>query len=627
MEYVRGEDLRSLLQRIGRLPADKAAQVARQLASGLAAAHEKEVLHRDLKPANVMLDERGHARIMDFGLAALAGAIEPGEITSGTPAYMAPEQRAGREVTERSDLYGLGLVLYEIFTGRPAFSPGDSSPPPAAPSSLVEGLDPAVDRVILKCLDPDPARRPPSALAVRAAFPGSGLLTLAAARGETLPRELVAEAGDFAALSPAAAWLCLVRVALALAAVVGLAGRTRLTSLVPLPKSPEVLAAEARGILDALGYPAGQRDSTRGFSRDSGYIDHLMAAPRRPDWWRLLARGEPSVIRFWYRESPAYLVPHRTTEFFAGQADPPQSLPGMVSLELDTRGRLRRLDAVPSDGGSSGGPAREPDWSVLFAQARLDPGRFTPVEPRWLPPVFADRRAAWEGRYPGAPEVPIRVEAASFQGRPIAFRIVEPWTGAAADRSGWVRSWDVVSGNWMRVAHIGFHFSLLLGLGLLARRNLRSGRGDRRFAFRLVSALFVLVMAQWVLAAHHVPERSEFELFFGGLYRAFFAFGLGWLFYIVLEPYARRLWPRALISWVRLLDGRLLDPQLGRDVLVGCLVSRPARAARRPRPAAPTVRGSSSPAGCPRPRPPPGTSGAGRRCSAASPRSSPGSSG
>jgi hypothetical protein len=160
---------------------------------------------------------------------------------------------------------------------------------------------------------------------------------------------------------------------------------------VPLPEPPEVLAAEARGILDALGYPAGQRDSTRGFSRDSGYIDHLMAAPRRPDWWTLLARGEPSVIRFWYRESPAYLVPHRTTEFFAGQADLPQSLPGMVGLELDTRGRLRRLDAVPSDGGSSGGPAREPDWSVLFAQARLDPGRFTPVEPRWLPPVFADR--------------------------------------------------------------------------------------------------------------------------------------------------------------------------------------------------------------------------------------------
>jgi hypothetical protein len=331
MEFVRGEDLRSLLQRIGRLPADKAVQVARQMASGLAAAHEKGVLHRDLKPANVMLDERGQARIMDFGLAAVAGTVEAGEITSGTPAYMAPEQHAGREVSERSDLFSLGLVLYETFTGRRAFPEAGASEPPPPPSSLVEGLDPAVDQILMRCLDADPGRRPPSALAVRAAFPGRDLLSLAAARGETLPRELVAQAGDFAALSPAAAWLCLAGVALALAAVVGLAGRTRLTSLVPLPKSPEVLAAEARGVLDALGYPAGQRDRTRGFSRDSGYIDHLVAGPRRPDWWTLLARGEPSVIRFWYRESPTYLVPHRTTERARRRAVRPPSPTGQLS--------------------------------------------------------------------------------------------------------------------------------------------------------------------------------------------------------------------------------------------------------------------------------------------------------
>jgi serine/threonine-protein kinase len=572
MEYIRGENLRSLLQRIGRLPADKAAQIARQLASGLAAAHEKGVLHRDLKPANVMLDERGHARLMDFGLAAVAGTIEPGEIRSGTPAYMAPEQRAGREVTERSDLYGLGLVLYELFTGRPAFAQARPDEPPPAPSSLVPGLDPAVDRIILRCLETDPGRRPPSALAVRAAFPGSDLLTLAVARGETPPPELVAEAGDFAALSPAAAWACLASVALALAGTVWLASRTRLTGLVPLPKSPEVLAADARAVLEALGRPAGH-DRTRGFSRDSAYIDHLMAEARAPDWWKLLARGEPSVIRFWYRESPTYLVPHRTTEFFVRELDPPPSVPGMVSLELDTRGRLRRLEVVPSERDEPGGEAHGPDWNLLFAQAKLDLASFTVVEPRWLPSGFADRRAAWEGRYPDAPEVPIRVEAASLRGRPIAFRIVEPWTRAAeGSQPGWVRSWEVVSANWLRVAHIGFHFSLLVGLGLLARRNLRTGRGDRRFAFRLASALFVLVMLQWLLAAHHVPERSEFELFFGGLYRAFFAFGLGWLFYIVLEPYARKLWPRALISWVRLLDGRVRDPQLGRDVLIGCVL-------------------------------------------------------
>ncbi|TDI36940.1 MAG: serine/threonine protein kinase [Acidobacteria bacterium] len=107
MEYIAGEDLSSLLRCIGRLPPDKAVEIAQQLASGLAAAHAKGVLHRDLKPANVMLDERGEAKITDFGLAAAVGSIEREDIRSGTPGYMAPEQRAGQEVTEKSDLYSL----------------------------------------------------------------------------------------------------------------------------------------------------------------------------------------------------------------------------------------------------------------------------------------------------------------------------------------------------------------------------------------------------------------------------------------------------------------------------------------------------------------------------------------
>ena len=111
MEYVDGEDLSSLLRRIGRLPSDKALEIARKICAGLAAAHDKGVLHRDLKPSNIMLDGRGEVLIMDFGLAGLAHEIE--DVRSGTPAYMAPEQLAGKEVTARSDIYALGLVLYE----------------------------------------------------------------------------------------------------------------------------------------------------------------------------------------------------------------------------------------------------------------------------------------------------------------------------------------------------------------------------------------------------------------------------------------------------------------------------------------------------------------------------------
>lgn len=142
MEYVDGEDLGSLIRRIGRLPEDKALEISRRLCASLAAAHERGVLHRDLKPANVMLDGRGQVLLTDFGLAGIAGEIAGNEVRNGTPTYMAPEQLAGREVTVRSDLYSLGLVLHELFTGR---KPEDSK----TPTSFVRDLDPVIERVIL----------------------------------------------------------------------------------------------------------------------------------------------------------------------------------------------------------------------------------------------------------------------------------------------------------------------------------------------------------------------------------------------------------------------------------------------------------------------------------------------
>ena len=165
MEFVDGEDLSVLLRRIGRLPADKALEIARQLCAGLAAAHEKGVLHRDLKPANIMIDGRGQVVVMDFGLAGLGDQIQ-GDVRSGTPAYMSPEQLSGTEVTARSDIYALGLVLYELFTGKRAFEAASlmeliemqQRAAPASVTSLVKELDPAVERVVQHCLDPDPRR-------------------------------------------------------------------------------------------------------------------------------------------------------------------------------------------------------------------------------------------------------------------------------------------------------------------------------------------------------------------------------------------------------------------------------------------------------------------------------------
>src|SRR5262245_35202204 len=209
MEYVDGEDLAALLKRIGRLPIDKGIEIARKLCAGLAAAHGKGVLHRDLKPGNIMIDGRGEVRIMDFGLAAIADDVE--DVHSGTPAYMAPEQLAGREVTVRSDVYALGLVLYELFTGRPPFSGKDAqrllrereSLPTTTPSTLIPDLNPRIERTIVQCLDPDPRLRPASALEVAATLPGGDPLAEALAAGITPSPELVAAAGDVGVISPA----------------------------------------------------------------------------------------------------------------------------------------------------------------------------------------------------------------------------------------------------------------------------------------------------------------------------------------------------------------------------------------------------------------------------------------
>jgi serine/threonine protein kinase len=122
MEYIDGEDLASLLRRIGRLPSDKALEPARQLCAGLAAAHDRKVLHRDLKPATVLIDGRGRAYLADFGLANLTDQRRDTREVAGTPGYMAPEQYEGRDVTTRTDVYAPGLVMYEMFTGKRAFA-------------------------------------------------------------------------------------------------------------------------------------------------------------------------------------------------------------------------------------------------------------------------------------------------------------------------------------------------------------------------------------------------------------------------------------------------------------------------------------------------------------------------
>src|SRR5688500_18453379 len=258
MEYVDGEDLSVLLKRIGRFPEDRALEVARQICAGLGAAHERGVLHRDFKPANVMLDGNGRVRITDFGLAGMSGEA----LRAGTPAYMAPEQLAGQEVTARSDIYALGLVLYEVFTGRRALEGANlaelihrrEQSGITPPSEIVRDLDEQVDRTIMRCLRPSPADRPPSAIAVAAALPGGDPLAAALAAGETPSPEMVAAAGKTESISARAALAGAAWVVLSLALIVLMYERVMLVNRVPPAKSPAALQDRAEEALRKLGY-------------------------------------------------------------------------------------------------------------------------------------------------------------------------------------------------------------------------------------------------------------------------------------------------------------------------------------------------------------------------------------
>ncbi len=169
MEYVRGEDLKRLIRKIGQFGAGKAVSIAKQVCEGLAEAHRLGIVHRDLKPQNIMVDEEGNVRIMDFGIARSLKekGITGAGVMVGTPEYMSPEQVESKDVDERSDIYSLGAVLYEMVTGRVPFE-GDTplsvalkqkTEVPPHPKKLNTQLPEDLDSLVLRCLEKDKAKR------------------------------------------------------------------------------------------------------------------------------------------------------------------------------------------------------------------------------------------------------------------------------------------------------------------------------------------------------------------------------------------------------------------------------------------------------------------------------------
>jgi hypothetical protein len=577
MEYIDGEDLASLLTRIGRLPPDKALDIARQMSAGLAAAHDRGVLHRDLKPANVMLDGRGRVRITDFGLAVGAHAIALEWDASGTPAYMAPEQLAGQSASIRSDIYALGLVLYELYTGRQPFT-GSSLDElthakrrgtPIPPSELIKDIDPAVERLILRAIARDPAARPATATEVAAALPGGNPLEAALRAGETPSPEMVAASGRSDGLEPSKAWALLVLLVAGAALGVALGSKAVLWRDAALEKSPDALAEKARETLERLGYPQAPVDRALGFETDIDYLRYLRTRdPSRSRW----ARADPSFFRFWYRESPQPLESWRFGFRYGNLSrvsptDPPLDLAGMARVELDPRGRLVDLVVVPPPLAEESGTVSLPDWSALLTAAGFDPAAWKPVAPRQTPPFYANARASWEGSWPNRPDVPVTLEAAAFDGKPVYFKAVFPWTRAARTASSMLTPAERASliPRFLAIA------AMIVAAAVFTSRNLRAGRGDRRSAFRLSAFVFATMLVAWFFGESHVATLGEFTLVIMALGWALLVAGVCWLAYLALEPLVRQRWPDVLVSWTRLLTGNVRDPLVGRDVLIGCV--------------------------------------------------------
>jgi hypothetical protein len=563
MEYVDGEDLARLLQRIGRLAHDKAVDIARGVAAGLSAAHAKGILHRDLKPANIMIDARGEPRITDFGLALASDESHDSTVVAGTPAYMAPEQLEGKAATVQSDLYALGLVMYEIFTGRRARS-GRTVPDLrrehtteiTTPSSFVRDIEPAVERIILRCLDTDPALRPRSARQVFEALPGGDPLAAALAAGETPSPRLVAAAGIEGTITAAQGWAWVGLIAVLLAAVAGIASDWRIMNKIPLDKSPAVLEQNVLDIGRTLGLAPGRYRFGQ-FKAQGQYLGWITEHDSSQKRFDHLHRG-PAAVVFQLRESPTPLTTFGDLTA-PTENDPPLGA-GMATIEVDTTGKLTGLTAAPH--GSSGAHA---DWNKLLRPAGFDAASLTPVKPRSIPPVFSDERAAWDGVWPDSGNLPAHIEAAAAGGVPVFLKISGPWNEDAG----------IVSRQPFATTSLGTFISILLTLLtlvtlILAWRNLRIRRGDRSGAFRIAITVFCLQCAQDLLSAdHRMAYFHEAGILIAAARLALFWAVAYFLLYIALEPYVRRRWPERLIGWSRLLAGKIRDPLVGRDLLIG----------------------------------------------------------
>ena len=190
---------------------------------------------------------------------------------------------------------------------------------------------------------------------------------------------------------------------------------------------------KARELATRFGYAEVPADRVRWFSGNTEYSNWAEQTLRQRDYRNQLLHGQPSVVNFFYAQSPEYMVP-LSADGNVTANDPPR-IPGWVDLQLDPQARLTFFRAMPRRD-SAGAPSSAFDWSKLFEAAGLNPSGWTPTEPREVPSMPFDERKAWAGTYLDLPQMPLRIEAASWRGKPVSFVMFGPWHVEGAPAPG-----------------------------------------------------------------------------------------------------------------------------------------------------------------------------------------------
>jgi serine/threonine-protein kinase len=304
MEYVEGRDLKGILNAEGRLLPERAAEIAAEISAALQFAHRRNLVHRDIKPHNIFITNLGQVKVMDFGIAREGNGVGMTQtgVVMGTPQYISPEQAQGLSVDGRSDIYSLGVVLYEMLTGRVPFD--DPSPvtvaykqvkeDPVPPSALDPEIPPALEAVVMKAMAKNPANRyqsaqemkadllrflegmPVSATPVLQESPSAGPIAAPAAQNVTYGKKWI--------WALAAVVGVLVIAGIVLALVFSGGGRN-----VEVPNLQGMTEEDARQTLESLGLAVGEVRYQ--------YIDNAsqkvgIVVSQDPEWGTLLAKGE-----------------------------------------------------------------------------------------------------------------------------------------------------------------------------------------------------------------------------------------------------------------------------------------------------------------------------------------------